>query len=142
MHELDPGLEWYEHIMHMLIFCKVHVQRNFQNKLGDHPAKDHLHRLWQATSRKEFLDMVDRIIHLYPDEKLKVGLSISVKIGSLLVYVLVDLEFPFNGGCLLLIILESVRVAIFRITTLLAASYPSLLQYSSMIYSLHMPDTY
>ena len=65
--------------MHMLIFCKVHVQRNFQNKLDDHPAKDHLHRLWQATSRKEFLDMVDRIIHLYPDEKLKSWLKHKCK---------------------------------------------------------------
>lgn len=57
--------------MHMLIFCKVHVQRNFRNKLGDHPAKDHLHQLWQATSHDEFLDMINHIISLYPDEKLE-----------------------------------------------------------------------
>ena len=55
------------------------MQRNFQNKLGNHPAKAHLPFLWQKNSRKEAVDYIHEIIHEYNTPELTSWLKHKLK---------------------------------------------------------------
>lgn len=71
LHEIHPALEWDEHLLHILVFCQVHVKRNFRKKFGDHPAKEAVYQLWNAPSREEFFKKMEGILELFPHDKLR-----------------------------------------------------------------------
>jgi hypothetical protein len=66
---INNTFEWNEHLQHLLIFCRTHIQRNFQKKFGDHPAKHLLHLIWEAKSKPELLEHMDEISSTYPETK-------------------------------------------------------------------------
>ncbi len=66
---LDPSQEWHEHLQHMLVFCKTHVQRNFAKKFPKHPVKHSIHQLWNMNSKQELLKQMDSISTTYPELK-------------------------------------------------------------------------
>ncbi len=67
LHMLDSSREWNEHLHHMVVFCKTHVQRNFAKKFPTHPMKHHIHQLWGVNSRKKLLKKMDSICETYPE---------------------------------------------------------------------------
>jgi hypothetical protein len=71
LHDINPALDWDEHLLHVLVFCQVHVKRNFRKKFGDHAAKESIYKLWNSSSRDELLGKVDSILQLFPGDKLK-----------------------------------------------------------------------
>jgi hypothetical protein len=76
LHDLDPSREWDEHLLYMLLFCKVHVMRNFRKRFGNHPAKHLIHYLWDSTSRDQLLNKANTILETIPNQSLKNGLNI------------------------------------------------------------------
>lgn len=46
LHSLDPTRTWEEHLQHMLVFCRVHVIRNFMKKHCAHDLTHHIRALW------------------------------------------------------------------------------------------------
>jgi hypothetical protein len=71
LQEIYPALDWDEHLLHIFVFCQVHVKRNFRKKFGDHPAKESVYQLWNSSSRDELLKKVDGILEVFADDKLK-----------------------------------------------------------------------
>lgn len=67
LHELDPSREWAEHLTHVLIFCKTHVQRNFQKKFGNHPAKHIIHLIWEAETKDAIISGLDQLCSIHPE---------------------------------------------------------------------------
>jgi hypothetical protein len=67
LHQLDPQREWQEHLQHVLIFCKTHVQRNFAKKFGDHAAKHQLHQIWEASSKEEVVRKLHGLAEIFPE---------------------------------------------------------------------------
>ena len=67
LNTLDPRREWQEHLQHILIFCKTHVQRNFKKKFGDHEAKYRLHLIWEAPSKEDVISQLDSLASVFPE---------------------------------------------------------------------------
>lgn len=67
LHTLDPSRTWEEHLSHVLVFCKTHLQRNFAKKFPRHPLKHGIHQLWEAGSKAELLYLMDCICKEYPE---------------------------------------------------------------------------
>jgi hypothetical protein len=67
LNTLDPRREWQEHLQHILIFCKTHVQRNFKKKFGDHEAKHRLHLIWEAPSKEDVISQLDSLASVFPE---------------------------------------------------------------------------
>lgn len=79
LHDIYKTFTWDEHLQHILVFCQVHVKRNFRKKFGDHPAKESVYRLWNQTSREELLKVVEGIKAGFGDAKLDRWLQGKVK---------------------------------------------------------------
>jgi len=69
LHTLDSSREWHEHLQHMLVFCKTHVQRNFAKKFPKHPMKHSIHQLWNVDSKQNLLNQMNNISTTYPELK-------------------------------------------------------------------------
>lgn len=70
LHSLDPSRLWEEHLQYVLIFCKVHVIRNFRKRFPKHEAQTWVQdRLWQYETREQVLQQMDRICAAYPELK-------------------------------------------------------------------------
>ena len=68
LHSIDPSRNWDEHLEHILIFCKVHVLRNFLKRFPKHNARSWIHEcLWQSQSRLELEKNMDSICSAYPE---------------------------------------------------------------------------
>lgn len=64
---MDPSRNWDEHLQHMLIFCKVHVLRNFRKKFPKHKAQGLIQDyLWNVDSLAELYDGMDSICRAHP----------------------------------------------------------------------------
>lgn len=69
LHKLDNTRHWQEHLLHVLIFCRVHVQRNFMRKVGrNHPVKNELENVWNSTSKENAIDKINALKDLHPDD--------------------------------------------------------------------------
>ncbi|ORY59939.1 uncharacterized protein BCR38DRAFT_412156 [Pseudomassariella vexata] len=64
---IDPSRTWEEHLRHILIFCYVHVQRNFWSRYPNHPWYNHLYKLWETKTRTGYVELVERISRQYPE---------------------------------------------------------------------------
>ena len=51
----------------MLIFCKVHVQRNFTKRWPTYVAKYEVDKIWGATSKEDLYERMDSICSAYPE---------------------------------------------------------------------------
>ena len=69
LHDLDPEREWHEHLKHMLVFCLVHVQRNFAKKFPKHPARYMINQIWEQDTLQSLHRCMDSICTLYPELK-------------------------------------------------------------------------
>ena len=69
LHDLDPEREWHEHLKHMLVFCSVHVKRNFAKRFPKHPARHIINQIWHEATLEALLKRMDSICTLYPELK-------------------------------------------------------------------------
>lgn len=69
LHSLDPSRSWQEHLHHMLVFCQVHVKRNFAKKFPQHPMLFHVDALWNAETKQGLLEKMDSICVVHPELK-------------------------------------------------------------------------
>ena len=69
LHDLDPEREWHEHLKHMLVFCSVHVKRNFAKRFPKHPARHIINQIWHEATLEALLERMDSICTLYPELK-------------------------------------------------------------------------
>jgi len=69
LHNLDPEREWDEHLQHMLVFCQVHVKRNFRKKHPNHAALYVVGQIWEAKTIEELEAKMDSISSVYPELK-------------------------------------------------------------------------
>ena len=68
LHSLDPTRQWDEHLQHILIFCSVHVKRNFAKKFPTHPLRHKIHELlWGCESKSKLYEHMDSICVTYPE---------------------------------------------------------------------------
>ncbi|KAH8684403.1 hypothetical protein BGZ60DRAFT_165405 [Tricladium varicosporioides] len=67
-HEKDPSREWYEHLQHILVFCTVHLKRNFAKKFPLHPARHMLlDKIFGSESSDEITTHMRNICTVYPE---------------------------------------------------------------------------
>jgi hypothetical protein len=78
LHDKYKAYTWDEHLQHILVFCQVHVKRNFRKKFGDHDAKEAVNRLWDQTSVEELFKIVKGIQATFGDAKLDQWLKTKV----------------------------------------------------------------
>lgn len=69
LHMLDPSRDWEEHLQYILIFCQVHIRRNFRKRFPNHPVQHTLHTLWECDSREAYAERVRGITAAYPELK-------------------------------------------------------------------------
>ncbi|OJD12483.1 hypothetical protein ACJ73_09344, partial [Blastomyces percursus] len=70
LHSLDPTKTWSEHLQHMLIFCRTHLQRNFRKKFGpNHPAGHLVAQIWDMNNKRDILEQMDTMAKLWPELK-------------------------------------------------------------------------
>lgn len=67
LHMLDNSRTWTEHLQHQLIFCQVHIRRNFRKQFPIHPAQHMLHHLFEATTCKDYLERIQGFIAVHPE---------------------------------------------------------------------------
>ena len=58
---------WEKHLEHVLIFCQVHVERNFRKKFQQHKAFSILNQLWEAETYEEYVERIQSLCRQYPD---------------------------------------------------------------------------
>jgi hypothetical protein len=70
LHKLDPTREWDEHIEHILVFCEVHLKRNFAKRFPRHRIRHEFFQLlFGANSRLEIDAHMRAICLEYPELK-------------------------------------------------------------------------
>lgn len=69
LHSLDPGRTWDEHLQYMLVFCMVHVKRNFAKKWPKHPFRYSLNQIWEEQTLGQLTRRMDSICILHPELK-------------------------------------------------------------------------
>ena len=68
LHDIDPTREWDEHLQHLLVFCRVHLKRNFMKRFGNHEARHIvLNKIFGPDSREEILENMRSICQMYPE---------------------------------------------------------------------------
>lgn len=67
LHELDGSWEWHEHLQYLLVFCRVHVQRNFMRKHPKHLATHTIMQLWDTTSVHDLQAQIQVLCSTYPE---------------------------------------------------------------------------
>lgn len=61
---------WEEHLQHILIFCRVHIKRNFRKYFPNHDATYHLIDMWDSChGPEEIAAQVQGICSEYPELK-------------------------------------------------------------------------
>ena len=70
LHSIDPTQEWDEHLQYILVFCTVHLKRNFAKKFPNHPARySILDLIFGAKDRREVAQCMHGICQAYPELK-------------------------------------------------------------------------
>jgi len=70
LHSLDKSRTWDEHIQHLLVFCIVHLKRNFAKRFPKHPARYViLDKLFNASSQEELRQHMQSMCAMYPELK-------------------------------------------------------------------------
>jgi hypothetical protein len=70
LHKLDPTREWDEHIEHILVFCEVHLKRNFAKRFPRHTIRHEFFQLlFGANSKVEIDAHMQSICIEYPELK-------------------------------------------------------------------------
>lgn len=67
LHLQDPSWEWQEHLQHILIFCKTHVERNFAKRFPTHPMRHRILQLWNMPTKSQLLEQMQSICSVYPE---------------------------------------------------------------------------
>ena len=70
LHSLDLTREWDEHLQYILVFCTVHLKRNFAKKFPNHPARySILDLIFGAKNRGEVAKCMHGMCLAYPELK-------------------------------------------------------------------------
>jgi hypothetical protein len=69
LHEIHEDLTVEEHINHLILWYKVHAQRNFNAKFRGNPPFGNLNRLWNAETHEEYLQEIDTFCLSHPQCK-------------------------------------------------------------------------
>lgn len=69
MHEQYPLFTWQEHLEHMLVFCQVHIQRNWRKFYPNAPDEKQILLLLNAPSKDAFKQQVEALCQQYPNRK-------------------------------------------------------------------------
>ena len=71
LYSLDPSREWDEHLQHLLVFCTVHLKRNFAKRFPHHPARyiiiDKLFTTSGPVTRSALAAHMHSMCTLYPE---------------------------------------------------------------------------
>jgi hypothetical protein len=68
--EIALDRTWDEHLQHMLVFCQVHVQRNFIEKYQKHPVFHYIKLLWTDVDNLSALkEHIQSICVTFPEMK-------------------------------------------------------------------------
>jgi hypothetical protein len=68
--EIAPDRTWDEHLQHMLVFCQVHVRRNFMEKYQKHPVFHYIKLLWTDVDNLSALkEHIQSICVTFPEMK-------------------------------------------------------------------------
>jgi hypothetical protein len=65
----DPTRTWSEHIQYILIFCRVHLQRNFHKRWPRHAVLHSMKDIFEGDSVQEIVRRIDGICSVYPELK-------------------------------------------------------------------------
>jgi hypothetical protein len=69
LHTLDNKLEWNEHLQHMLVFCKIHVRRNFLKKFRKHALTHHFEKIFSSENSLEIAQHMHGMCEVHPELK-------------------------------------------------------------------------
>jgi hypothetical protein len=67
LHSIDPSREWDEHLQYMLVFCLVHVKRNFAKRFPTHKARYIIEQIWEAETEQKLTARMQSICTLHPE---------------------------------------------------------------------------
>jgi hypothetical protein len=68
LHTLDSTRAWDEHLQYILVFCTVHLQRNFAKKFPQHPLRyTIIQEILRARSRQEIVSHMRYTCQQYPE---------------------------------------------------------------------------
>ena len=68
LHQVDPSREWHEHLQHILVFCTVHLKRNFAKKFPMHPARHMiLDKIFTSNTKDEISQHMRSVCTAYPE---------------------------------------------------------------------------
>ncbi|KAN0068226.1 hypothetical protein V8E54_013796, partial [Elaphomyces granulatus] len=67
LHLQDPSWEWQEHLQHVLMFYKTHVQQNFAKEFPTHPMRHRILQLWDMPTKNQLLEQMQSICSVYPE---------------------------------------------------------------------------
>ncbi|KAI2466462.1 hypothetical protein F4781DRAFT_434338 [Annulohypoxylon bovei var. microspora] len=66
---LDPSKSWQEHLLYIVIFCKVHLRRGFHSRFPRCNLGAFLDQIFGSPSQARLLEVISAAIRLYPETK-------------------------------------------------------------------------
>ena len=69
LHSLDKAKRWEEHLQHMVVFCRVHVKRNFAKEWPKHTVRHSIDIIWQQETQDGLFQHMNNICEVYPELK-------------------------------------------------------------------------
>jgi hypothetical protein len=63
LHSIDPSRSWSDHLMHILIFCRVHIQRTLYQSFRDAPEYSLMCQLLTETNKTKFDVILRQLIN-------------------------------------------------------------------------------
>lgn len=69
LHSLNEFKKWDEHLKHMLIFCQIHVKRNFAKKISKHSAHYIAQEIWDSSTIDVLLQYIESICQAHSELK-------------------------------------------------------------------------
>ena len=70
LNSMDPSRTPTQHLAHILIYCKVHLKRNFQKKFPKHEGRHYIiNHIFTSETRAELITRMDSICQVWPELK-------------------------------------------------------------------------
>lgn len=67
LHSIDPSRSWNEHLQHILIFCRVHAERNFFKRYHNHTMRHYIQQIWKAEKKQDVIRYMNRACQAYTE---------------------------------------------------------------------------